>query len=190
MRGFAGGKVGDKVGIVVFAVVDPARRAGSYERKHSAASDSVDKLGALVHDGEHRSIDEVWDAIYDPDKYVVVQTAPAVRAALGEEFGNPIGTDVTGKMVSALRMVGFDKVFDTDTAADLTIMEEGSEFIERFTHRDVYSWPMFTSCCPGWVRFVKGQFPQFRRSSGSRCRPDPRYARPAPYRTPARSACT
>ncbi len=79
---------------------------------------NVCPTGALQ---EHRSIDEVWDAIYDPDKYVVVQTAPAVRAALGEEFGNPIRNRCDGKMVSALRMVGFDKVFDTDTAADLTI---------------------------------------------------------------------
>ena len=71
------------------------------------------------------------DALYDPEKHVIVQTAPAVRAALGEEFGNPIGTDVTGKMVTALRMLGFDKVFDTDTGADLTIMEEGTPHSRR-----------------------------------------------------------
>ena len=116
---------------------------------------NVCPTGALQ---EHRSIDEVWDAIYDPDKYVVVQTAPAVRAALGEEFGNPIGTDVTGKMVSALRMVGFDKVFDTDTAADLTIMEEGTELIDRIRGGGVL--PLITSCSPGWIKFCEHNYPE------------------------------
>ena len=95
----------------------------------------------------------------NPDKVVIVQTAPAVRAALGEEFGLPAGTLVTGKMVYALRELGFDYVFDTTYAADLTIMEEGSEFLERLKHKEDYQWPMFTSCCPGWVRFLKSQYP-------------------------------
>ena len=89
---------------------------------------NVCPTGALQ---EHSSADEFWGDFKDPAKTVIVQTAPAVRAALGEEFGMPIGTDVTGKMVTALRMIGFDKVFDTDTAADLTIMEEGTELLSR-----------------------------------------------------------
>ena len=114
--------------------------------------------GALV---EKDDSDKVLAAINDPEKYVIVQTAPSIRATLGECFGMSIGTNVQGKMVAALRRLGVDKVFDTDFAADLTIMEEGSEFVERFTHRDQYTWPMFTSCCPGWVRFVKTQFPKY-----------------------------
>ena len=103
----------------------------------------------------------VWNALGDPQKHVVVQTAPSVRAGLGEMFSLPIGTNVEGKLAAALRRLGFNGVFDTDFAADLTIMEEGSEFLERFTHRDRYHWPMFTSCCPGWVRFIKSQFPHY-----------------------------
>ena len=122
---------------------------------------AVCPVGALT---ERDYTNRLLDDLANPDKVVIVQTAPAVRAALGEEFGFPPGTLVTGKMVYALRELGFDYVFDTDFAADLTIMEEGSEFIERFTHKDAYSWPMFTSCCPGWVRFVKGQFPQFAKN--------------------------
>ena len=116
---------------------------------------NVCPTGALQ---EHRDIDSVWDALYDEDKYVVVQTAPAVRAALGEEFGNPIGTDVTGKMVTALRMLGFDKVFDTNTGADLTIMEEGTELIDRIRGGGVL--PLITSCSPGWVKFCEHNFPE------------------------------
>ena len=116
---------------------------------------NVCPTGALQ---EHRDIDSVWDSLYDEDKYVVVQTAPAVRAALGEEFGNPIGTDVTGKMVTALRMLGFDKVFDTNTGADLTIMEEGTELIDRIRGGGVL--PLITSCSPGWVKFCEHNFPE------------------------------
>ena len=90
------------------------------------------------------------------EKVVVVQTAPAVRAALGEEFGLEQGTSVTGKMVAALRALGFNKVFDTDFAADLTIMEEASEFAHRLQHGG--KLPMLTSCCPGWVKFFEHQF--------------------------------
>ena len=108
---------------------------------------------------ENSNIREVMQALADPGKTVVVQTAPAVRVALGQDFGLE-GRSVTGKMTTALRRLGFDYVFDTNFAADLTIMEEASEFIERFTHRDQYKWPMFTSCCPGWVRFLKSNFPE------------------------------
>lgn len=113
-------------------------------------------VGALY---EKNDIGKVNAAIDNPEKHVVVQTAPAVRAALGEEFGLPIGTPVTGKMVAALRRLGFDKVFDTDTAADLTIMEEGTEFINRFTKQE--NLPIITSCSPGWVKFCEHYYPEF-----------------------------
>ena len=99
----------------------------------------------------------VWEAIYDPTKHVVVQTAPAVRASIGEEFGLPAGTRVTGKMVTALRMLGFDRVMDTDFTADLTIMEEGSELIKRVTEGGVL--PQITSCSPGWIKFIEYYYP-------------------------------
>lgn len=99
----------------------------------------------------------VLEAIADPSKTVLVQTAPAVRAGLGECFGLPIGTNVEGKMVAALRKLGFDKVFDTDFAADLTIMEEANEFLDRVKNGGVL--PMITSCSPGWVKFCEHYFP-------------------------------
>ncbi len=102
---------------------------------------------------------KVWEALGDPNKHVVVQTAPAVRAALGESFGLPIGTNVEGKMVAALRRLGFDKVFDTNFGADLTIMEEANEFVERFTKGGVL--PMITSCSPGWVKYCEHYYPEF-----------------------------
>ena len=101
----------------------------------------------------------VLDALEDPNITTVIQVAPAVRVAWAESFGLDPAFATTGRMVAALRRVGFDYIFDTNFTADLTIMEEGSEFLQRFTHHDHYRWPMFTSCCPGWVRFVKGQFP-------------------------------
>ena len=108
---------------------------------------------------EKETIDDVWKHLKNPDSYVVVQTAPAVRAALGEEFGMDIGTNVTGKMVTALKRLGFDKVFDTNTGADFTIMEEANEFIERFTSKDAVL-PMITSCSPGWVRYIEMNYPE------------------------------
>ena len=111
--------------------------------------------GALV---ERDDTAKVWAALADPDKYVVVQTAPAVRAALGEEFGLPIGTNVEGKMVAALRRLGFDKVFDTDAAADVTIVEEANELVERIQNGGVL--PMITSCSPGWVKFAELYYPE------------------------------
>ena len=104
---------------------------------------------------------KVTAALEDPEITTVVQVAPAVRTAWAEQLGLSREEATVGRMAAALRALGFDYVFDTNFTADLTIMEEGSEFIERFTHRDQYRWPMFTSCCPGWVRFVKGQFPEF-----------------------------
>jgi NADH-quinone oxidoreductase subunit G len=106
---------------------------------------------------EVSNVSQVWDAINDPQKYVVVQTAPAVRVALGEEFGMEVGTIVTGKMAAALRRMGFDQVFDTDFAADLTIVEEASELIHRIQHGGTL--PILTSCCPAWVKFFEHQFP-------------------------------
>jgi len=95
---------------------------------------------------EKDDIDKVWEALANPELHVVVQTAPAVRVALGEEFGMPIGSRVTGKMVAALSRLGFKKVFDTDTAADLTIMEEGTELINRIKNGG--KLPLITSCSP------------------------------------------
>lgn len=104
---------------------------------------------------------KVIKALADPDIITVVQVAPAVRTAWAESFGLNKKIATPGRMVAALRSLGFDYVFDTDFAADLTIMEEGSEFLERFTRRSKHRWPMFTSCCPGWVRFIKSQYPDY-----------------------------
>jgi iron-only hydrogenase group A len=117
--------------------------------------------GALT---EKTYIDQVWDAIYDPEKHVVVQTAPAVRVALGEDLGYDPGQRVTGKMVSALRQLGFDSVLDTDFTADLTIIEEGTELLTRLRKVLVegdkkVALPMFTSCSPGWIKFVEHKYP-------------------------------
>lgn len=114
-------------------------------------------VGALR---ERNDTGRMLDALADPDKITMVQIAPAVRTAWGEGVGLYREESTTGKLVSALRQIGFDYIFDTVYSADLTIMEEGSEFLERFTHRDEYKWPMFTSCCPGWIRFVKTQYPE------------------------------
>ena len=115
-------------------------------------------VGALT---ARNDTQRVMEYLADPEIVTVVQVAPAVRVGWAEEFGLPKGTSAIGKMVAGLKALGFDYVFDTNFSADLTIMEEGSEFIRRFTHRDEYQWPMFTSCCPGWVRFLKGQFPAY-----------------------------
>ena len=107
---------------------------------------------------EKDTTEEVWAKLRDPETVVIVQTAPAVRVALGEEFGMEIGTNVTGKMVTALKRLGFDKVFDTNTGADFTIMEEANEFIERFTENN--NIPMITSCSPGWIKFIEMNYPE------------------------------
>lgn len=115
---------------------------------------NVCPVGALH---EKEEIHYVIEALNDPQKHVVVQTAPAVRGALGEEFGMPMGTRVTGKMVHALKLVGFDKVYDTNFGADLTIMEEGYEFLNRLQNQGTL--PMITSCSPGWVNYVEHEYP-------------------------------
>lgn len=114
-------------------------------------------VGALH---EKDSTDAVWAALGDPEKHVVVQPAPAVRVGIGEEFGLPIGTRCTGKLASALRLLGFDRVFDTDFGADLTIMEEGAELISRLNDKDAVM-PMITSCSPGWVKYCETFYPEF-----------------------------
>ena len=113
-------------------------------------------VGALY---EKDNTKEVWEALADPTKHVVVQPAPAVRAALGEEFGIPMGTSVTGKMAAALKRLGFDKVFDTDFGADLTIMEEANELLDRLNNGGVL--PMITSCSPGWIKFCEHYYSDF-----------------------------
>ena len=112
-------------------------------------------VGALK---EKEMIEDVIEKLHDKDMHVFVQTAPAVRVALGEEFGMPIGTNVTGKMVSALKRIGFEKVFDTNTGADFTIMEEANEFVQRFTKNETL--PMITSCSPGWVKYIEMNYPE------------------------------
>ncbi len=123
---------------------------------------AVCPVGAIT---EKSSIPAIWDAIENPNIHVVVQTAPAIRAALGEEFGYEPGTRVTGKMVAALRRLGFDSVFDTNFTADLTIMEEGTELLTRLkkalVDQEDVALPMFTSCSPGWINFAEFYFPKF-----------------------------
>lgn len=123
---------------------------------------NVCPVGALK---EKDDTDKVWEAIADPDLHVVVQTAPAVRVALGEEFGLPIGSRVTGKMATALKKLGFDKVFDTDTAADLTIMEEGTELLKRI--KEGGKLPLITSCSPGWIKYCEHFYPDFLENLSS-----------------------
>lgn len=145
------------------AVVSPAFESPLSETvcTHCGQCVAVCPVGALTEN------DHTWkvvEALADPDKFVVVQTAPAVRVAIGEEFGQQPGTIVTGKMVTALRSLGFDRVFDTDFAADLTIMEEGTELLGRLNRflagdKDV-PLPILTSCCPAWVNFIESQFPE------------------------------
>ena len=123
---------------------------------------AVCPTGALY---EKDYTDQILEAIADPDKYVVVQTAPSVRAGLGEEFGYPMGTDVEGKMAAALRRIGFDKVFDTDWAADLTIMEEATELLQRIQNGGVL--PLITSCSPGWIKYCEHYVPDMTENLSS-----------------------
>jgi len=113
-------------------------------------------VGAIYEKSE---IEKVWRALGDPEMHVIVQTAPAVRVSIGEEFGLEPGSIVTGKMVTALKMLGFNRVFDTDFTADLTIIEEGNEFLKRLENGGPF--PMFTSCSPGWINFVERFYPEF-----------------------------
>ncbi len=123
---------------------------------------AVCPVGAI---SERTHLDEVWEAIQDPNKHVIVQTAPAIRAALGECFDYEPGTLVTGKMTTALRQLGFDSVFDTNFTADLTIVEEGTELLTRLktalVEKKEVSLPLFTSCSPGWIRFAEYFYPEF-----------------------------
>lgn len=123
---------------------------------------AVCPTGALT---EKDNTNEILEAISNPEKHVIVQTAPSVRAGLGEEFGLPIGTNVEGKMAAALRRIGFDKVFDTDFAADLTIMEEATEFLHRVQNGGVL--PMITSCSPGWIKYCEHYFPDMTENLSS-----------------------
>lgn len=107
---------------------------------------------------EKDNTNDVWEELKNEEKIVIVQTAPAVRAALGEEFGMAIGTNVTGKMVTALKRIGVDKVFDTNTGADVTIMEEANELIERLTENK--NLPLITSCSPGWIKYIEMNYPE------------------------------
>lgn len=127
---------------------------GKVECSYCGQCASVCPTGAIVEKDDTK---KVWSAINDPDKIVIVQTAPAVRVALGEELGMEPGSIVTGKMVAALRNLGFDKIFDTNFSADLTIMEEGHEFLHRLTNGGVL--PMITSCSPGWVNMIELKYP-------------------------------
>lgn len=113
-------------------------------------------VGALYEKSE---VENVWQALANPNLHVVVQTAPAVRVALGEEFGLPMGTNVTDRMVDALHRLGFDKVFDTDFGADETIVEEAHELVQRIQHGGTL--PLTTSCCPSWVKFAETYYPEF-----------------------------
>ncbi|MCX7805012.1 MAG: NADH-dependent [FeFe] hydrogenase, group A6, partial [Planctomycetota bacterium] len=144
-------------------VIGPAFEAGLADTVcvNCGQCAAVCPVGAIV---EKTQINEVWTALDDPSKHVVVQTAPAIRAALGECFGYPPGTLVTGKMVTALRRLGFDAVFDTNFTADLTIMEEGTELLSRLrkalVEKKPVALPMFTSCSPGWIKFAEHFFPE------------------------------
>ena len=117
----------------------------------------IRKAGLTVREGLQRLIDAGMQAIQGPSKHVVVAPAPSIRATLGESFGMPVGTNVEGKMVTALKRLGFDKVFDVDTAADFTIMEEGTEFLHRVQNGG--ELPLITSCSPGWIRYMEQHAP-------------------------------
>jgi iron-only hydrogenase group A len=133
---------------------------GSVDCAYCGQCTAVCPVGALK---ETDAIDMVWQALEDPNKRVIVQTAPAVRAALGEEFGMEAGHCVTGKMAAALHELGFDDVFDTNFAADLTILEEGTEFLGRVAKAltgGEATLPMITSCSPGWIKYVEHTYPE------------------------------
>lgn len=138
--------------------VGPAFESNLDETKCVSCGQCVNvcPTGALAQTNQ---VAEVWDAIHDPQKHVIVQIAPAIRVSIGEEFGYELGTAVTGKLITALRRVGFDKVFDTNFAADLTIMEEGNELLNRV--KENKNLPLLTSCCPGWIDYIEKNYPRY-----------------------------
>lgn len=160
-------QVCDKIqGLGVWDIVNTGRRTSVNVSKGSSIEEADCALCgqcithcpvAALH--ERDDVYRVYEAIADEDKIVVVQVAPAVRAAWGETFGMTREQATVKRLVAAMRKTGVDYIFDTDFTADLTIMEEGHELLERLKNREQYAWPMFTSCCPGWVRFIKSQYP-------------------------------
>ena len=152
--------VWDAVGSGSRSVVDTADRRPVAETNCTYCGQCVTHCptGALT---ARDDTDKVFAALANPELTTVIQLAPAVRSAWSEEFGLDIDVATVGRMVAALKAIGFDYVFDTNFTADLTIMEEGSELLARLKEADKHSWPMFTSCCPGWVRFLKTQYPAF-----------------------------
>ncbi|MCQ2404241.1 MAG: [FeFe] hydrogenase, group A [Lentisphaeria bacterium] len=152
--------VWDAVGSGSRSVVDTADRRPVAETNCTYCGQCVTHCptGALT---ARDDTDKVFAALANPELTTVIQVAPAVRSAWSEEFGLDTDVATVGRMVAALKAIGFDYVFDTNFTADLTIMEEGSELLARLKEADKHSWPMFTSCCPGWVRFLKTQYPAF-----------------------------
>ena len=138
--------------------VGPAFESNLDETKCVSCGQCVNvcPTGAL---SQTNQVARVWDEIHDPSKHVIVQIAPAIRVSIGEEFGYELGTAVTGKLITALRRVGFDKVFDTNFAADLTIMEEGNELLDRV--KENKNLPLLTSCCPGWIDYIEKNYPRY-----------------------------
>ena len=138
--------------------VGPAFESNLDETKCVSCGQCVNvcPTGAL---SQTNQVARVWDEIHNPEKHVIVQIAPAIRVSIGEEFGYELGTAVTGKLITALRRIGFDKVFDTNFAADLTIMEEGNELLNRV--KENKNLPLLTSCCPGWIDYIEKNYPRY-----------------------------
>ena len=138
--------------------VGPAFESNLDETKCVSCGQCVNvcPTGAL---SQTNQVARVWDEIHNPSKHVIVQIAPAIRVSIGEEFGYELGTAVTGKLITALRRIGFDKVFDTNFAADLTIMEEGNELLNRV--KENKNLPLLTSCCPGWIDYIEKNYPRY-----------------------------
>jgi ferredoxin hydrogenase len=139
-----------------FSIIDQGYDAYVAKRAERGLPDSVNEPLFAAYNTPH--LNEVIAVLADPSKYTVVQAAPAVRVGIAEDFGLPLGALSAGKMAAAFRRLGFKKIYDTNFAADLTIMEEGTELVERVTKGGVL--PMFTSCCPGWVRFIENEYPE------------------------------